>query len=203
MLFSLSAIFSGTPDEQTAGFPQPHGSRRGLVGEPRLSDRCDMSPLLGILLQETKRKTSTRHQDSARQQFPQIPVPTNAKFPRSALGPGERWGEVRSLSEEGEGRPLHSCAFLSSPTAPCDPAAWLLIISAWILVRLLLQLPMGESSPGEPSAPIIQLRLGKDSRGKLRPEARAPLHTSATVGLSWCDVLVRSGEVGAWGICGQ
>ena len=55
-----------------------------------LTDATQVSLLLGILLQETKGKTRSRHQESARRQFPQILVP------RSSLGPGEEgWGRQR------------------------------------------------------------------------------------------------------------
>lgn len=104
-----------------------------------LTDATRVPLLLGILLQETKRKTSTRHQESARQQFPQIPVPTNASS-QSALGAGgEGGGEAEGAwREEGGGSTISTAApSWGSPTAPCDPASWLLIISAWILVRLL------------------------------------------------------------------
>ena len=40
-----------------------------------LTDATQVSLLLGVLLQETKWKTSPRHQESTRLQFPQIPVP--------------------------------------------------------------------------------------------------------------------------------
>lgn len=42
MLFSLSATFSGTPDEQTSGFPHSRKAPGGgWLGKPWLSDRCD------------------------------------------------------------------------------------------------------------------------------------------------------------------
>lgn len=60
-----------------------------------LTDATRVPLLLGILLQETKRKTSTRHQESARQQFPQIPVPTNASSQSVPGAGGEGWGRRR------------------------------------------------------------------------------------------------------------
>lgn len=69
-----------------------------------LTDATQVSLLLGILLQETKRKTSARHQESARRQFPQILVSTNTSS-QSVLGAGGggwgRWREPGRRKVEG------------------------------------------------------------------------------------------------------
>lgn len=73
-----------------------------------LTDATQVSLLLGILLQETKRKTSARHQESARRQFPQILVSTNTSS-QSVLGAGGggwgRWREPGRRKVEGTRSP--------------------------------------------------------------------------------------------------
>lgn len=90
-----------------------------------------------------------------------------------------------------------------SPTAPSDPAAWLLIISAWILGRLLCSYRWVQLTR-RTSAPITQLEIGKGLQRETEPEARSPSPHLGHCGVSLVSCVSEcGGEVSMGGFVGS
>ena len=103
-------------------------------------------------------------------QFPQMLVP------RASLGPGERGGGGGGSLEGGRWREhdLHCCAFLGLTHCSLRLCRMVTDNKCMDSCQASLQLRMGESSPGEPSAPITQLEIGKGLQRETEPKARSP-----------------------------